>query len=316
MRVCVFWVGGRLEQRDARGTGGGSSSTTPHICIVLTLTVTLTSTLAIHEITNGIKVCELDMGEIVRLYSIGVLKHNSSASTSSANRDDLRGHLANQISFSQIGVQDNTTLWYGFVFESGLNYWNYKTGQDYFGGAPNTYSNRTTSGNLFEASSPQWSCDGWTAQDVNRTGEGCYLSYWYDQYAVPIEPHFASWTYNPFTRPLYIAALGEGRSAWQTSSIASWGGLPYIGGFVFLRDATGKFIGLGQVAKSVDGFERMFANLNAQLLKNSDDARLYVMTAIGHQLVIASVPGVSRDSNNALVNATDCVDPIINQRYK
>ena len=158
----------------------------------------------------------------------------------------------------------------------------------------------------------------------------------------------------------------------------------------------GNLIGMGQTAKSIDGFETMFADINRQSLRDrfvigeyiatasydflllpvapsvscscvrgrskytprhklppspavshflhlvyfisllpihqppttpatnhqppatihSEHARLYVMTATGHQLVIASMPGVSRDSNNALVNATDCVDPIINQRYK
>ena len=75
---------------------------------------------------------------------------------------------------------------------------------------------------------------------MNETGKGCYLSYWHDDYAVPIEPHFATWNYNPFPRAWRIAAVKEGKSSWLTSSLSSWYDLVYIVGFSYLRDTDGQ----------------------------------------------------------------------------
>ena len=59
------------------------------------------------------------MGEIVQLFAIGTLKHNSTAG------DGKNTHkLLQSILYSQISNQDNSTLWLGAMFEgSSYAYW-------------------------------------------------------------------------------------------------------------------------------------------------------------------------------------------------
>ena len=62
---------------------------------------------------------ELGMGEVVQLFASGTLKHNSTAGDGKNTHELLQSIL-----FSQISVQDNTTLWIGAMFEgSSYAYW-------------------------------------------------------------------------------------------------------------------------------------------------------------------------------------------------
>ena len=59
------------------------------------------------------------MGEVVQLFAIGTLKHNSTAGDGKNTHELLKSIL-----YSQISNQDNSTLWLGAMFEgSAYAYW-------------------------------------------------------------------------------------------------------------------------------------------------------------------------------------------------